>query len=198
MWIKVCGMTSGEAVAAAMEAGADAIGFVFAPSARRQTPEHAAELAAPARGRIRLIAVTLHPKPAQWREIADIFRPDVLQTDQADYSELPQPLGCEMLPVVRGDLAMPAKVPQCLLYEGARSGTGTVADWSAAERWARRSQLVLAGGLHAGNVAAAIATVRPWGVDVSSGVEAAPGVKSPQKIFDFVRTARAAFEELSR
>ena len=196
MWIKVCGMTSSEAVAAALEAGADAIGFVFAPSVRRQRPERAAQLAEPARGKLQLVAVTLHPASALWSAVAAEFRPDILQTDQQDFAGLPQPLGCEALPVFRGDQLLPDTVPERLLYEGVRSGTGQVADWSAAARWARRTRLVLAGGLHAGNVADAIATVRPWGVDVSSGVEDSPGVKSPQKIFEFVRAARAALGEL--
>jgi phosphoribosylanthranilate isomerase len=197
MWIKICGMTSNEAVAAAIEAGADAIGFVFAPSVRQQTPEQAAELAAPARGRLRLVAVTQHPQPELWRAVASAFQPDILQTDLDDFANLPSPLGREMLPVIRAAQAPPDKVPAQLLYEGASSGTGQLSDWSMAARWARQTRLVLAGGLHAGNVAAAIAAVRPWGVDTSSGVEVAPGVKSPQKIFDFVRAARAAFEELS-
>jgi phosphoribosylanthranilate isomerase len=196
MWIKVCGMTSSESVAAALEAGADAIGFVFAPSVRQLQPALAARLAEPARGKARLVAVTLHPEPAFWSDLATEFRPDILQTDQQDFVNLPQPLGCEALPVVRADQALPDRVPGVLLYEGARSGTGQVADWSTAARWARRTRLVLAGGLHAGNVADAIASVRPWGVDVSSGVEDSPGVKSPQKIFEFVRAARAAFKEL--
>ena len=83
-------------------------------------------------------------------------------------------------------------LPPRLLFEGARSGTGRTADWSAAQALARRTQLVLAGGLNAGNVAAAIAAVRPFGVDVSSGVEEAPGVKSPAAIADFVQAVRAA------
>lgn len=196
MWIKVCGMTGSESVAAALEAGADAIGFVFAPSVRQLQPAPAARLAEPARGRARLVAVTLHPAPGLWRAVAAEFRPDILQTDQQDFAGLPQPLGCEALPVFRGDQPLPDTVPERLLYEGARSGTGRVADWSVAARWARRTRLVLAGGLHAGNVAEAIAAVRPWGVDVSSGVEESPGVKSPRKIFEFVRAARAAFGEL--
>ncbi len=196
MWIKVCGMTGSEAVAAALEAGADAIGFVFAPSVRQLQPGRAARLAEPARGKLRLVAVTQHPGPVLWSDVAAEFRPDMLQTDQHDFANLPQPLGCEALPVLRGDQPLPDTVPGVVLYEGARSGTGQVADWSTAARWARRTRLVLAGGLHAGNVADAIAAVRPWGVDVSSGVEDSPGVKSPRKIFEFVRAARAAFGEL--
>jgi phosphoribosylanthranilate isomerase len=77
------------------------------------------------------------------------------------------------------------------MFEGARSGSGEVADWVAAERLARRRELVLAGGLNAHNVGSAIRAVRPYGVDVSSGVESAPGCKSAQKIAEFVDAARA-------
>lgn len=197
MWIKVCGMNGPEGVAAALEAGADAIGFVFAESVRRVTPEDAARLAQPARGRVKLVAVTLHPSLDLWREIARTFQPDLLQTDNTDLDELAPALACEVLPVYRTGEPGPAKVPARILFEGGRSGTGTVADWSLARAWSQRTQVVLAGGLHAGNVAQAIAAVRPFGVDASSGVESAPGVKSPQKIFDYVRAARAAFGESS-
>ena len=83
-------------------------------------------------------------------------------------------------------------MPRRVLFEGPRSGSGAVSDWNAARDLARRTQLVLAGGLNAGNVAAAIAAVRPFGVDVSSGVELEPGIKNPLEIAGFVRAARAA------
>jgi phosphoribosylanthranilate isomerase len=87
---------------------------------------------------------------------------------------------------------LPASLPTRLLFEGPVSGTGETTDWSAAAELAARTQLILAGGLKPANVAAAISIARPFGVDVSSGVEARPGVKDPQKIYDFVRNARAA------
>jgi phosphoribosylanthranilate isomerase len=85
-----------------------------------------------------------------------------------------------------------------LLFEGPVSGTGETADWERARELALRTQLVLAGGLRPANVAGAIARVRPYGVDVSSGVESRPGVKSPDLILDFVKAARAAALELQR
>ena len=83
-------------------------------------------------------------------------------------------------------------LPTRCLVEGPRSGTGQVADWHAAAAMAARTQVVLAGGLQAGNVAAAVHAVRPWGVDVSSGVESAPGVKDAVRIHEFVFAARQA------
>lgn len=199
MWIKICGMTGEAAVGAALAAGADAIGFVFAPSVRQVGVKQAALLAAPARGRVRCVAVTLHPSQAQVEAILDGFRPDVLQTDLPDLAHLQLPEQLELLPVVRlgtaPRFALPAELPQRILLEGPRSGAGVATDWTVAADAARRTQLVLAGGLSPDNVAAAIAAVRPFGVDVSSGVESAPGVKDTHRIEAFVRAARAALAE---
>ena len=101
MWIKICGMTSEAAVAAALAAGADAVGFVFTDSVRRVTPERARELARPARGRARCVAVTRHPAPALVAEILAVFAPDVLQSDAADLGNLRLPGALELLPVLR-------------------------------------------------------------------------------------------------
>jgi phosphoribosylanthranilate isomerase len=196
MWIKICGMTTAEAVAAALEARADAIGFVFARSPRQISPAAAAALAAPARGRLSLVAVTHHPSQQLLEEIVAALRPDVLQTDVDDVPALRLPEGLRLLPVLRTGGNRPATLPARLLYEGPGSGTGVTCDWSAARDAARRTELILAGGLNADNVGAAIESVRPFGVDVSSGVEERPGIKSPEKVRQFVRIARAAFRSL--
>ncbi len=193
MWIKICGMTTPEAVAASVAAHVDAIGFVFAHSPRRLSPQLARELAAPARGRVRCVAVTRHPTQAALEEILAVFEPDILQTDAADLQALRLPAALELLPVVRaGETPPPEQLPARIVFEGPMSGIGVAADWLAAREFARRTQLVLAGGLSSGNVAAAIAAVRPFGVDVSSGVEERPGVKSPPAIIEFVAAVRAA------
>jgi phosphoribosylanthranilate isomerase len=85
-----------------------------------------------------------------------------------------------------------------ILFEGAVSGVGSTADWQTAAQLARTTELVLAGGLNATNVADAIAAVRPFGVDVSSGVEASPGIKDPVRIHEFVQRARAAANGANR
>lgn len=192
MFVKICGLTTPEGVAAALDAGADAIGFVFAPSVRRVTPAAAAALAAPARGRALCVAVTLHPQAAEVEEIFDAFAPDLLQTDIADAGALPARARQRLLPVLREGAALPGPLPARVLYEGAVSGAGRTADWAGAHAVARRTELLLAGGLNPDNVAEAIRVVGPWGVDVSSGVESAPGVKSPERISRFVAAARAA------
>ena len=87
MWIKICGMTGQESVAASLAARVDAIGFVFAPSVRQLSAEQAAQLAAPARGRVTLVAVTLHPSQGLVDQLMRVFRPDALQTDLCGFRE---------------------------------------------------------------------------------------------------------------
>lgn len=195
MWVKICGITSEQAVAAALESGADALGFIFAPSTRRVAPEQAARLAQSARGRVSLVAVTLHPGQPLVDEILATFRPDALQSDLADLEQLQLPQGLARVPVLRSGAPEPHPFPGRFLFEGARSGSGELSDWHAASRWARAGELILAGGLNADNVAAAIRAVNPFGVDVSSGVESAPGCKSADKITQFIAAARAASSE---
>jgi len=196
LWIKICGMTDEAAVAAALQAGVDAIGFVFSTSPRQLQPQLAARLAAPARGRVLCIAVTRHPKQPLLDEIVRDFKPDGWQTDIGDLGILKVPRQLPVLPVLRsGSLALESP-PRRFLFEGAVSGQGVTSDWTAAARLARESQLILAGGLRPDNVATAISSVRPFGVDVSSGVEAQPGKKSPALIAAFVAAARDAHARL--
>ena len=203
-WIKVCGITTSEAVEAAAEAGVDAIGFVFAPSPRRVKIARAAELSLPVRQQLTCVAVMQHPAQAELDEVVREFHPHLLQTDLADFAALRLPQRVSRLPVLRAALSdtaarassVPTEYPPRLLYEGARSGSGEVSDWQQAALIARHTRLVLAGGLDAGNVAEAIRVVRPFGVDASSGLESRPGVKDTGKIMAFVRAARAAFSEI--
>jgi phosphoribosylanthranilate isomerase len=196
LWIKICGLTDEAAVAAALQAGVDAIGFVFSPSPRQIRPGEAARLAAAARGRALCIAVTRHPKQELLDEIVREFKPDGWQTDINDLSILRVPRQLPILPVLRSGSAALESPPRRFLFEGAVSGQGVTSDWSEAARLASSSQLILAGGLRVENVAAAIAAVCPFGVDVSSGVEEQPGRKSPALIAAFVAAARNAHEQL--
>jgi phosphoribosylanthranilate isomerase len=195
-WIKICGMTSADGVAAALAARVDAIGFVFAPSVRQVTPERAAELARAVRQQLTCVAVTQHPAQAEIDEIERTFHPDLLQTDAGDYAQLKIPRRQMRLPVLRSPHAPLAQYPPRLLFEGPRSGTGELGDWQQAAQLARHTRLVLAGGLTPDNVGAAILAVRPYGVDTSSGVEIRPGAKSADLIIRFVNAARAAFSEI--
>jgi phosphoribosylanthranilate isomerase len=119
IWIKICGLTTPEAVAAALDANVDAIGFVFAKSVRQVTSEAALRLAAPARGRVRCVAVTRHPTQQDIDDITSVFNPDVLQTDADDLPTLRLPTQLEVLPVLRGAPVDAQPLPKRFLFEGA-------------------------------------------------------------------------------
>jgi phosphoribosylanthranilate isomerase len=191
--VKICGLTDEAAIEAAVDAGADAVGFVFhAASPRNLAPRRARELAAVVPAGVRRVAVTLHPAPELVANVLAEFLPDVWQTDAADFAGITLPASVERWPVIRAGGGWPDPLPRRFLFEGARSGRGEVADWSEAAALARSGDLILGGGLEAGNVGEAVRRVRPFGVDVSSGVESAPGRKDPARIRDFVAAAREA------
>jgi len=173
---------------------------VFAPSKRQVTAAQAVQLAQGVPRRIPRVAVMLHPTQSQLDEVCSEFRPDVLQTDVEDLQTLRVPMGLTLMPVVRGGVGaanLQLKHTR-ILFEGPVSGVGSTSDWHGAAQLARTTELVLAGGLNATNVADAIATVRPFGVDVSSGVEVSPGIKDPARIHEFVQRARAAANGANR
>jgi len=191
--VKICGLTTPAAIEAALAAGADALGFVFHESSPRNlSPAQAAALAAALPAGVLKVAVTLHPAQALVDAVLARFSPDAWQTDAADFAALQLPADVARWPVLRAGTVLVGPLPERFLFEGARSGSGELADWSQAATLARRGELILGGGLDAGNVAAAVRAVRPFGVDVSSGVESAPGHKDPVRIGSFVKAARAA------
>ena len=200
MFVKVCGLSSKEQVDAAVALGADAIGCVFAESVRRVEPSHAATITCDVPKGVKRVAVMLHPTNDEWQAVMSNFRPDVLQTDAEDFAELDVPETVERWPVYReGNMVtVPPEnlVTVPFLYEGAKSGQGETVDWTRAAEVARHGCMILAGGLSAANVGEAIATVRPFGVDVSSGVESAPGQKDATLIKEFITAAKAAEKEL--
>ncbi len=193
--VKICGVTTEEAIEAAVAAGADAVGFVFhEASPRNLSPGRAAVLSALLPRGVASVAVTLHPRQELVEQVLGAFMPDVWQTDAADLDTFELPASIGRWPVYRH--AAPGNpLPGRLLFDSSLSGSGLRADWRCAAEMARRSELVLAGGLDATNVAEAIASVRPFGVDASSGVERAPGVKDPGLIRSFVRAARRRGQE---
>lgn len=193
LWIKICGLRTREAIAAAAETGADAVGFVFfEASPRHLSVAEARELQASVPAGIERVAVFLHPSQALVDAVLAAIRPDWVQTDAGDLGDLRLPPMQPVLPVLRGDAQLPVPAPRRCLLESVRSGMGERGDWGAAARIAPLTQLVLAGGLDAHNVAEAVRAVRPFGVDVSSGVESSRGVKDAARIREFVRAARAA------
>jgi phosphoribosylanthranilate isomerase len=216
LWIKICGNTSLEDARLAVEAGADAVGFVFAPSPRRVTEAEAAAIAAHLPSDVEKIGVFVD---AELGEICAAVRLCGLTGVQLHFSAkpgLPAKLredfgaGLRILRVVHfgadsaeqaGALAMDPNLDAVLVDSrtaGSVGGTGTVFDWAEARKTVFRGEgnlkLVAAGGLNPANVAEAIATLRPWGVDAVSGVESQPGRKDPAKVREFVVSARLAGE----
>jgi len=193
LWIKICGMRTREAIEAAAQAGADALGFVFhEASPRNLTVASASALQSYVPAGVERVAVFLHPAQDLVDGVVSAIQPDWVQTDAADLAALRLPAGQRVLPVFRSGQARPALLPKRCLLESARSGAGERADWQEAAYLAAITEVVLAGGLDAGNVDEAVRRVRPFGVDVSSGVESGQGVKDVVKIRDFIRSARAA------
>jgi phosphoribosylanthranilate isomerase len=203
IWIKVCGITDAAAASACGEAGVDAVGFVFADSPRRVSLAQAARIAASLPPSMARVAVFRRPRPDEVSRVGASFRPDLVQADRGwptDRSEW------EALPVFHESATVTGEIrsfvddhPGALfLYEGARSGVGQRVDWERASQIARLGPMILAGGLTPDNVTEAVRTVRPHGVDVSSGVESRRGRKDPGRIRDFVSAARAAEGEEGR
>ena len=193
IFIKICGLTSADMLYAAVDAGANAIGFVFADSPRRVSVGLANSIARNLPAHIVRVAVMRHPTQAEWDEVMTGFGPDWLQTDAADFTRLDVGDEIEHMPVFRDSATLDARAvaaaPQAL-FEAPVSGAGQQADWERAAELARTTRLMLAGGLDPTNVTAAIRQVAPWGVDVSSGVEVRRGVKDKDKIAAFIEAVR--------
>lgn len=193
VFVKICGVRDERTAAAAVAAGADAVGFVFAKSVRQVTPGEACAAAGSIPDHVQRVAVMRHPSSAEWQSVLDEFGPDVLQTDAEDFADIDVPDTVVHWPVLRESrVQADARLPEVFVYEGTDSGTGQTVDWSRAAELAGSGRMILAGGLTPANVGAAIAAVRPWGVDVSSGVEAAPGMKDEELIREFIGAVRAA------
>ena len=200
--IKICGIKTIPDTLAAIEAGADLLGFNFYPKSPRYiTPEACAEITSVLREKhpaVTLVGVFVNSSVDEIRA--------TLQTAHLHLAQLHGDEGPEMLEKL-GDIAfkafrgVPGKItgytrraaPALLVdaaVKGVYGGSGVVADWSAAPELAKQVPLLLAGGLTPENVAEAIARVQPWGVDTASGVESIPGVKDPAKMQAFVQAIR--------
>jgi phosphoribosylanthranilate isomerase len=205
--IKICGLTREEDVDAAVEAGADAIGFVFYPrSPRFITPERAAQLHARVPPFVDAVALLVNATPDEVARVLDLVQPDLLQFHGDETVQECERHGRRYLRAFRvggpGMETSQALLKSCEQYKSATGwlfdshsegygGSGRAFDWSLVSGAGARP-VVLSGGLHAENVAAALALVRPFAVDVSSGVEQAPGIKSADKITQFIAEVRRA------
>lgn len=199
--IKICGLTREQDIDAAIGAGADAIGLVLANSPRRLSPARAAELAAHVGGRALTVGVFLGAGADEVRAALENVALDWLQFHGDETAAFCASFGLPWLKAVTAaqwngrnvekDWPGAAGFLVDSHEPGGRGGTGRAVEWSSLATSQSGPALWLAGGLTPDNVAAAIAAVRPHGVDVSSGVERAPGVKDADAIFQFVQKARS-------
>ena len=210
--VKICGITNAEDARAACEAGVDAIGLNFYPrSPRALSVNKAAELRAQIPSGVQVFGVFVNAEVA---EVMEIFRNVRLHALQLHGDESPITVAqlARIAPVFKALRVGPDFSAVTLesypgvsgfLFDtadagpGQYGGTGRLADWEVAQQVARSHRVILAGGLNADNVAAAILQVRPYGVDVASGVEASPGAKDHAQLREFVREARRADQELN-
>ncbi len=211
-WVKICGTTNVEDALVAVEAGADAVGFVLAPSLRRVNAAQVSAITRELPDHVEKIGVFLNESPERIIEAVDqagltgvqLHGNELPETAQEIAAKIPVKIlkGIHAGETLRDDLATWAgerSVYGLLLDSGnSRQGGGTgktfnwneVADLLHSLKPSRR--IVIAGGLQAGNVPEAIRKFRPWGVDVVSGVESAAGKKDPEKVKEFIYAVRAA------
>lgn len=203
MFIKICGITRVEDARHAAAHGATALGFVFWPSSPRYiAPLRAADIIAALPAGVTTVGVFVNET---MEGIQRVIAETAVSAVQLHGEESPSYAAALRCPVLRAvdldtaDAACTAWPPEVMLLVDAadrvrRGGTGKVVDWPRAAAVARRRPVVLAGGLTESNVAEAIAVVGPFGVDVASGVEDAPGVKNVDKVTRFLASARSALE----
>ncbi len=197
--MKVCGITSEEDGLLAVALGADALGFVLAPSPRQVTPTVAGDIARHLPSEVITVGVFRNESKERVVELVHTIGLKAAQLHGretvADARWVAERVPLTIMAFAAGDRAIAnaaAYGADLVLLDAPSPGSGEVFDWRLAEGVADGTRLLLAGGLDPDNVAKAIALVHPWGVDVSSGVESLPGVKDPGKLRSFIVTAKAA------
>lgn len=202
MFVKICGTTSEEDALLAVAMGADAVGFIFAPSPRQIAAKLAGEIARRLPPEVVTIGVFRDEAPER---VVEIVNRNGLRGAQLSGHETPDQVAFVVERVgmtIKAFTAGDARVADARRYgadvvmlDAASPGSGQIFDWSLAAEVPDGVRVLLAGGLTAENVGAAVARVRPWGVDVATGVEASPGRKDPRRLHAFVTAARAADPE---
>ena len=208
--VKICGITNPNDAGIAVEAGADLIGFVFYPgSPRHVKPEQVRSIVTQLRARspsasVRFVGVFVDEPQEIVAQTIDFCGLDFAQLHGAELPEMVTNLMDQGVAVIKGFrvrdrnalLEMERYQPTAYLLDafvpGQPGGTGHSFDWKLAVEAKAYGRILLAGGLTPDNVAQAVRATRPWGVDVSTGVEAAPGQKSAEKLFRFVPAAKSA------
>jgi phosphoribosylanthranilate isomerase len=199
VFVKICGITTEEDALLAVAMGADAVGFIFAPSHRQIAPARAADIAKRLPPEILTVGVF---RDHAAERVVEIVNTTGLRAAQLHGRETAQQTRwvSRRVPVVikafpGGDPALERAGDfgaDAILLDSASPGSGRVFDWSLTEGAPSGERLILAGGLTPDNVGDAIDRVHPWGVDVASGVEASPGRKDPRLVRQFINAARAA------
>jgi phosphoribosylanthranilate isomerase len=209
--VKICGLSTRETLDVALDAGADMVGFVFfPPSPRHLSLEVARGLGQQAQRRAKKVALTVDADDATLANIVEALQPDILQLHGSEtvarLRDIRHKFGLPVMKAIAvetlADLVpLPgyAAVADSILFDARApreatrpGGLGAVFDWHVLENLDLRLPFMVSGGLHAQNVAEAVRVTRAGGVDVSSGVERAPGTKDPEMIRAFIRAARAA------
>jgi phosphoribosylanthranilate isomerase len=209
--VKICGLNSPDTLEVALEAGADLVGFVFfPPSPRHLDGATARALGRQVKGRGRKVALTVDPDDVLLATVIEVLQPDMLQLHGSEPPERVAAVKARFgLPVMKAIhvetssdlLTVPAyaNVADHLLFDARPprdatrpGGLGNPFDWNLLQSMDVGVPFLLSGGLDAGNVTAALEITRASGVDVSSGVERAPGEKDPDKIRAFIRSVRQA------
>jgi phosphoribosylanthranilate isomerase len=215
--VKICGLSTRETLDVALDAGADMVGFVFfPPSPRHLNLETARELANHAKRRAQKVALTVDADDSTLANIVEALQPDLLQLHGSEtvarLRDIKQKFGLPLMKVAAvgsaadlAPLAGYATVADSILFDARApkhatrpGGLGAAFDWHLLEKLDLQLPFMVSGGLNAANVARAVRITRAGGVDVSSGVERAPGIKDPEMIRAFIRAARATEELMVR
>jgi len=195
--IKICGICDAASAEAAVESGADLLGFHFCSSQRRVTPEEAKAVVDGLAVRPKIVGVFIDQDADEVRQIADFVDLDVVQLhgSEAPGFEAGRPV-MKVLKVKEGRIPAAGDWPDPVMLDSwsadQRGGTGRTWDWEAARTLLSTRRVFIAGGLEPGNVGKVVTTFRPFGVDVSSGVEASIRVKDPDKLRAFIQAVRLA------
>ena len=199
MFVKICGITSEEDALLAVAMGADAVGFTFAPSSRQIAAGRAADILKRLPPEILTVGVFRDEAPERVVDIVQSTGLAAAQLHGHESIETTRYVRERVKVVIKAfpggdpELRHAADYPaDIVLLDSITPGSGRVFDWELAEDAPSGLRLMLAGGLNPDNVAEAIAKVRPWGVDVASGVESSPGVKDPVALRAFINNAKRA------
>ena len=195
--VKICGICDSAAAQAAVEAGADLLGFHFCSSERRVSPEEAKAIVEGLSVRPAVVGVFIDQEPAEVRQIAEFVGLDMLQLHGSEAPGFDAGVPVMKVLKIKDDSVPDASAwPDPIMLDSwsidQRGGTGRTWDWDLARELLETRKVFIAGGLEPGNVGKVVSRFKPYGVDVSSGVESSVRVKDPDKVRAFVHAVRLA------